>query len=56
MILIKTYLLSSFGLLRANIALNLHINELKLILSRHNFKYEIIDISEHEIREDTQTH
>ena len=50
----KIDLPSSFGLFHANIAsLNLHIDDLKLILSRLNFKFDIIGISEHKIRKDT---
>ena len=45
---------SCFGLFHANIAsLNLHIDDLKLILSRLSFKFNIIGISEHKIRKDT---
>ena len=45
---------SSFGLLHANIAsLNKHIDDLKLILARLKYKFDIIGISEHKIRKDT---
>ena len=48
---LKIDLPSSFGLFHANIAsLNLHIADLKLILSKLNFKFDIIGISEHKIR------
>ena len=48
---LKIDLPSSFGLFHANIAsLNLHIDGLKLILSKRNFKFDIIGISEHKIR------
>ena len=51
---LKIDLPSSFGLLHANIAsLNLHIDDLKLILSKLNFKFVIIGISEHKIRKYT---
>ena len=49
----KIDLPSSFGLFHANIAsLNLHIDDLKLILTRLNFKFDIIGISEHKIPKD----
>ena len=45
---------SCFRLFHANItSLNLHIDDLKLILSRLSFKFNIIGISEHKIRKDT---
>ena len=45
--------LSSFGLFHVNIAsLNLHIDDLKLILSLLNFNFDIIGISEHKINND----
>ena len=38
----------------ANIAsLNLHIDDLKLILSRLNYKFDVLGVSEHKIRKDT---
>ena len=50
----KIDLPSSFGLFYANIAsLNLHIDDLKLILSKLNFKFDIIGISGHKIRKYT---
>ena len=46
----KIDLPTSFGPLHTNIAsLNLHIDDLKLILSRLNFKFDIIGICEHKI-------
>ena len=51
---LKIDLPSSFGLFHANIAsLNLHIDDLKLILSRLNYKFDVIGISEHKICKDT---
>ena len=45
---------SSFGLFHVNIAsLNKHIDDLKLILSLLNYKFDIIGISEHKIFKDT---
>ena len=50
----KIDLPSSFGLFHANIAsLNKHIDDLKLILSKLNYKFDVIGISEHKIRKDT---
>ena len=46
---------SSFGLFHANIAsLNKHIDDLRLILSKLNFQFDVIGISEHKIRKDTK--
>ena len=45
---------SSFGMFHANIAsLNKHIDDLKLILSRLSYKFDIIGISEHKIHKGT---
>ena len=45
---------SSFGLFHVNIAsLNKHIGDLRFILSRLKFKFDIIGISEHKILKDT---
>ena len=45
---------SSFGLFHANMAsLNLHIDDLKHILSLLNYEFDIIGISEHKIRKDS---
>ena len=50
----KIDLPSSFGPLHTNItSLNLDIDDLKLILSRLNFKIDIIGICKHKIRKDT---
>ena len=50
----KVDLPSSFGLFHANIAsLNLHIDDLRLILSRLNYKFDVIGISEHKIKKDS---
>ena len=47
----KIDLPSRFDLFYANIAsLDLHIDDLKIILSRINFKFDSIGISEHKIR------
>ena len=44
----------TFGLFHANIAsLNLHIDDIKHILSRLNFNFDIIGICKHKIRKDT---
>ncbi len=49
----KIDLPSSFGLFHANIAsLNLHIDDLRHILSLLSFKFDVIGISEHKIRKD----
>ena len=46
-------MVSGFCLFHVNIAsLNLHIDDFKLILSRLNFNFDIIGISEHTIRND----
>ena len=51
---LKTDLSSSFGMFHVNIAsLNLHIDDLKQILSLLNYKFDIIGISEHKILKDT---
>ena len=51
----KIDLPSSFGLFHANIAsLNKHIDDLKLIMSKLDFKFDVIGISEHKIRKDTE--
>ena len=51
---LKLDLPSSFGLFHVNIAsLNKHIDDLKLILSRLKFKFDVIGISEHKIFKDT---
>ena len=43
---------SSFGLLHVNIAsLNAHIDDLKAVLGRMKFNFDVIGISEHKIRE-----
>ena len=47
---LKIDLPSSFGLFRANIT---NIDDRKLILSKLNFKFDIIGISEHKIRKYT---
>ena len=48
---LKTDIPSSFGLFHVNIAsLNLHIDDLKQILTLLNYKFDIIGISEHKIR------
>ena len=45
---------SSFGLFHANVAsLNKHIDDLRHILSRLKYKFDVIGISEHKIRKDT---
>ena len=50
----KIDLPSSFGLFHANIAsLNLHIDDLKLTLSKLNITFDIIGISENKIRKYT---
>ena len=44
---------SSFGLFHANIAsLNLHIDDLRDLLSRLDFTFDVIGISEHKIKKD----
>ena len=44
---------SSFGLFHANIAsLNLHIDDLRHILSLLRYKFDVIGISEHKMRKD----
>ena len=44
---------SSFGLFHANTAsLNLHIDDLRLILSRLKYKFDVIGISEHKFHKD----
>ena len=49
--LTKPDLPSSFGLFHVNIAsLNAHIDDLKLILSLLNYKFDVIGISEHKIK------
>ena len=51
---LKLDLPSSFGLFHVNIAsLDKHIDDLKLILSLLNYKFDIIGISEHKIVKDT---
>ena len=46
---------SSLGLLHVNIAsLNAHIDELRTVLGRLKFSFDIIGISEHKIEKDTQ--
>ena len=51
----KIDLPSRFGLFHANIAsLNKHIDDLKLIMSKLDFKFDVIGISEHKIRKDTE--
>ena len=51
----KIDLPSSFGLFHANIAsLNKHIDDLRLIMSKLDFKFDVIGISEHKIRKDTE--
>ena len=51
--LIKPDLQSSFGLLHVNIAsLDKHIDDLRFILSKLNFNFDIIGISEHKIKKD----
>ena len=48
---LNPYLSSSFGMFHVNIAsLNKHIDDLRLILSALQFKFDIIGISEHKIR------
>ena len=43
---------SSFGLLHVNIAsLNAHIDDLKTVLARMKYNFDVIGISEHKIRE-----
>ena len=50
----KIDLPSSFGLFHANIAsLNKHIDDLKLILTRLKYKFDVIGISEHKILKGT---
>ena len=49
----KLDLPSSFGLFHVNIASLKHIDDLKLILSRLKFKFDVIGISEHKIFKDT---
>ena len=45
---------SSFGMFHTNIAsLNAHIDDLKSVLSRLNFNFDVIGISEHKIKKDT---
>ena len=45
---------SRFGLFHTNIAsLNAHIDDLKSVLSRLNFNFDVIGISEHKIMKDT---
>ena len=42
---------SSFGLLHVNIAsLNAHIDDLKTVLARMKFNFDVIGVSEHKIR------
>ena len=42
---------SSFGLLHVNIAsLDAHIDDLRIFLSRSNFNFDVIGISEHKIK------
>ena len=51
---LKLDLPSSFGLFHVNIAsLNAHIDDLKSVLARLNFNFDIIGISEHKILKDT---
>jgi hypothetical protein len=51
---IKTDLPSTFGLFHVNISsLNLHIDEVKQILSLLSYKFDIIGISEHKILKGT---
>ena len=46
--------LSSFGLLHVNIAsLDAHIDDLRTVLSRSKFNFDIIGISEHKIKKDS---
>ena len=52
--LLKPHLPSSFGLFHVNIdSLNKHIDDLKFILSRLNFNFDIIGVSEHKILKET---
>ena len=52
--LLKPDLPSCFGLFHVNIAsLNKHIDDLKFILSRLNFNFDIIGVSEHKILKET---
>ena len=45
---------SSFGFFHTNIAsLNLHADDLRLILSRLNYKFDVIGITEHKIHKNT---
>ena len=51
---LKFDLPSSFGLFHVNIAsLNAHIDDLKSVMARLNFNFDIIGISEHKILKDT---
>ena len=51
--LLKPDISSSFGLLHVNIAsLNAHIDDLKTVLARSKFNFDIIGISEHKICKD----
>ena len=51
---LKLDLPSSFGLFHVNIAsLNAHIDDLRSVLSRLKFNFDILGISEHKIRKDT---
>ena len=50
----KLDLPSSFGLFHVNItSLNAHIDDLKSVMARLNFNFDIIGISEHKILKDT---
>ena len=45
---------SKFGLFHVNIAsLNAHVDDLRTVLSRLNFDFDVIGISEHKIRKNT---